>query len=87
MGAQREDLRIVQRENRVKTNPEQLLHVAQVTHDLDGGPAGGGRTSREQVRAPVPERSGELVRGARQPREPLLERLPHVLLAGGHRDP
>jgi len=86
-GAQREDLRLVQRENRMKANPEQLLHVAQVAYDLGRGPAGGSRTSREQVRAPGPERLVELIGGAGQSRQTPLERLPEVLLAGGHRDP
>src|SRR5216684_6982797 len=85
LSTERQDRRIVQREDGVKADPEQLFHVAEVADDLRGGPVRGVGPPSKLRGASVADRLGELVSGAGQAREPPLERLPGNLRAWASR--
>src|SRR5207244_12125954 len=76
LGAEGQDLRIVQGEDGVKADPEQLFHVAEVADDLRGRPARGLGPPGKLSGASAAGWLGELGLGAGPAGGPPLERLP-----------
>jgi hypothetical protein len=70
--AEHEDRRIVQREDRVKTNLKQLVHVPQVADDLGRRPRAFGRAQPETLVIDAAHGGGERLRRQREPLEQFL---------------
>jgi hypothetical protein len=84
--AEREDRRLLHREDGLEADEEQLLHVPQVAHDLRRGPAPRVRPPRQRSRVLAVQPPGHLAGRAPEAGDAIADGAGEVLLHGRHGD-
>jgi hypothetical protein len=82
--AEREDRRILHREDGQEADQEELLDIPNMTHDFFQGPAPRVGTARQRPVVLAVQQTGHLVGRAPQPREPIAHGPGEVFLHGRH---